>query len=117
AVFYQRRHFLDDGKLHDEENDRVSEPGKEYPPKINVAATERICVCNVGFKDVHRKIGEARQHRDDRAPTEIPQRATQQIRIYFFLRVRIKRLLERNIYQIEKVEQTDPGDTSHEVGP
>ena len=55
-------------------------------------------------------IGKAGEHRQHSPPTEVPKRASQQFRINFLLRIWIKSLLNWHIHQIEKVEQTNPGD-------
>jgi hypothetical protein len=46
-----------------------------------------------------------------------PQRASQQVRVHFLLGVRIERLLHRHVYQVEEIEQANPGNAGDEVGP
>src|SRR5262245_54194515 len=82
-----------------------------------VAAPECIRVAHFHCQAVPRVVSQTDQHRDQGAPTEVPKRASEQIRIDLFLCVRINPFLERHVHQIEEVKQTDPGNTCYEVGP
>src|ERR1044072_2103351 len=82
-----------------------------------LAAPERIRVAHVDCEDVHRVVSQTDQHRDKRAPTEVPECASEQIRIDLFLRVGVDTFLERHVHQIEEVKETDPGNARYEVGP
>ena len=116
TVFYQCRHLLDDQKLNEERND-----GDEQPDDQNYAATDvrvgGIRQADVGTQNIHREIAETREHRDQRAPTKIPKRREQQIRIHLLLGIGIQLLLQRHIDQIEEVKQTNPRDARDKVQP
>ena len=68
-------------------------------------------------ENVLREISKTGQNRNQRTPAKVPKRGQQQIRIDLFLRVRVEFLLQRNIYEIEKVEQPNPGYAGDEVQP
>ena len=63
------------------------------------------------------KYSQTSEHRYYRAPAKVPERTAQQIGIDLLLRVGIEAFLDRNVYEVEKVEQADPGDAGDEVEP
>jgi hypothetical protein len=83
----------------------------------NVAITERVGVFDVSREDVHRVVSQAHQHRYERTPAKIPKRTTEQIGIDLFLRVGVDPFLERNVYEVEEIEEADPCDSGHEMEP
>ncbi len=72
-VFDQRRHFLDDQKLNQKSDDGNEQPNDEHDAAAHCGAAA-VGAANVRPEDVHRVIAEARDHRQQSAPTKIPQR-------------------------------------------
>src|SRR5262249_38214527 len=89
----------------------------EHQPDINVSAAERVRVFDVRPQDVHRVIRETDENGNERAPAEIPKSTAQQIGVHLLLGFCVNSLLERNVHEIEEIEQSDPGDAGNEVAP